>query len=105
MWDEERELREVIGGFFLLYALLCFSGFSHKPALLILSEKEIVDFIFKLKQEIDTDRQTERDRETLAWLFLERGMREMEQTKTEVEWGEETRQNRSHTQREDREMD
>lgn len=104
MWDEGRDLREVIGGFFLLYALLYFSGFSHKPALLILSEKEI-DFIFKLKQEIDTDRQTERDRETLAWLFVEREMREMEQTKTETEWEEETGQNRSHMQREDREME
>lgn len=65
--------------FFLFYALLYFSGFSHKPALLILSEKkEIIDFIFKLKQEIDPDRQTERDMETLACLSVERGMREME---------------------------
>lgn len=73
--------------------------------MLILSEKEIVDFIFKLKQEIDPDRQTERDRETLARLFAERGMREMEQTKTKTEWEEEIRQNRRHIQKEDREME
>lgn len=61
MWDKGRELCEVIGGLFLLYSTSVFSGFSHKPALLISSEKEIVDFIFKLKKEIDPDRQTERE--------------------------------------------